>query len=234
MRTRTLGIIPARGGSKGIPRKNVAPLNGRPLIQYTIEAAQASRLLDRVLVSSDDVAIIRVARKLGVEAPFRRPGRLASDSATAVAVALHALSFAESDEGRRYDFVVLLEPTSPLRSARDIDRALRRLVTSGADSVVGLCRLEAPHPAKLKVIRRGRVEPFLPHLWREGLRRQSLQPLYFLNGAIYAVKRDLLVRDKTFWGPNTLPYLMPAERSVNIDSRIDLCLAEMLLNNGSR
>lgn len=231
MAARTLGIIPARGGSKEIPKKNIASLNGRPLIQYTLEAARSSRLLSRVLVSSDDDEIIRIAKELGAEVPFRRPAGIAGDGATAVSVALHALSFAEIEEGRTYDFVALLEPTSPLRTAEDIDGALKLLRKSGADSVVGLCQLEAPHPAKLKVLKRGRVEPFLRGLWREGLRRQSLKPVYFLNGAIYAVKRDLLVKKKTFWGPKTFPFIMPEERSVNIDGWIDLRVAEALLKN---
>ena len=228
---KALGVIPARGGSKGIPKKNIFPVGGHPLIQYTIEAARASRLLSRVLISSDDKEIIRVAKELGAEVPFRRPAELAKDEATAISVACHALGFVESEEGRLYDFVVLLEPTSPMRTAEDIDRALALLYESGADSVVGLCRLEAPHPAKLKVVEEGKVKPFLPALWRDGLQRQELSPVYFLNGAIYAVRRDLLARDKTFWGEKTLPYIMPPERSVNIDTWVDLKLAEALLED---
>lgn len=228
---KTLGIIPARGGSKGIPKKNIALVKGRPLIHYTIDAARSSRLLSRVVVSSDDDEIIKVARQLGAEVPFRRPTELAADDATAVAVACHALTFAEKEENLLYDFVALLEPTSPLRRAEDIDEALALLMESGADSVVSLCPLEAPHPAKLKVLEAGKVRPFLPAFWREGLQRQNLDPVYFLNGAIYAVRRELLVRDKTFWGEKNLPYLMPPERSVNIDNWVDLKLAEVLLED---
>jgi len=229
MPVRTLGVIPARGGSKGVPRKNIAPLHGRPLIQYTIEAARSSRLLGRVLVSSEDDEIITIAQELGAEVPFRRPADLARDDATAVAVACHALRFVEEEEKGVYDFVALLEPTAPLRKAQDIDEALGLLTSSGADSVAGVCRLEAPHPAKLKVIEEGRIRPFLPGLWREGLKRQDLEPVYFLNGAIYAVRRDVLVEKKTFWGERTIPYIMPPERSVNIDTWLDLRLAEALM-----
>jgi CMP-N-acetylneuraminic acid synthetase len=229
----TLGVIPARGGSKGIPRKNIAPLRGRPLIQYTIEAAGSSRLLSRVLVSSEDDEIIKIAQELGAEVPFRRPADLAGDDATALAVACHAVKFVEEEEERVYDFVALLEPTAPLRKAQDIDEALGLLYGSGADSVAGVCRLEAPHPAKLKVIEGGSIRPFLPNLWREGLKRQDLEPVYFLNGAIYAVRRDVLVEKRTFWGERTIPYIMPPERSVNIDTWLDLRLAEALMERGA-
>jgi len=204
---------------------------GRPLIAYTIDAATASRRLTRVIVSTEDEEIAGLARSLGAEVPFRRPLELAADDASSADVACHALAFVENDEGSLYDCVTLLEPTSPLREARDIDAALALFFESGADSVVSLCRLEAPHPAKLKVIDNGKVKPFLPHLWREGLRRQDLEPVYFLNGAVYVVKKEMLVRKKTFWSGNTVPYVMPPERSVNIDSWVDLQLAESLLQD---
>ena len=170
-----------------------------------------------------------MARLLGADVPFQRPLDLGGDDSTAVEVAAHALAFIEAEEKRHYDFLALLEPTSPLRGAEDIDAALTLLDESGADSVVSLCRLEAPHPAKLKVIEDGIVKPYLPHLWREGLLRQQLQPVYFLNGAVYAVKRKVLLDEKTFWGKNTLPYVMPLERSVNIDTWIDFKLAECFI-----
>lgn len=224
-----LGVIPARGASKGIPRKNIRLVAGRPLIAYTIEVAQRSSRLTRTVISTEDEEIAQVARSFGAEVPFRRPPELAADEATSVAVACHALDYAEREESRRYDCLALLEPTSPLRKAEDIDGAIALLEESGVDSVISLCRLEAPHPAKLKIIEGGRTRPFLPELWREGLQRQELPPVYFLNGGIYAVKRDFLVKRQTFWGENTLPYLMPEERSVNIDSWLDLRIAECLI-----
>lgn len=224
-----LGVIPARGASKGVPRKNIRLVADRPLIAYTIEVAQRSRRLTRTVVSTEDEEIAEVARSLGAEVPFRRPPELATDEATSVAVACHALDFAEREERRRYDSVALLEPTSPLRRAEDVDDAIALLEKSGADSVVSLCRLEARHPAKIKVLEGGRIRPFLPELWREGLQRQQLRPVYFLNGGIYAVKRDLLVEKRTFWSENTIPYLMPEERSVNIDNWLDLKLVECLI-----
>lgn len=229
MALRCLGLIPARGGSKGIPRKNVRIVAGRPLIAYAIQVAQRSSRLTRTVVSTEDGEIAEVARRLGAEVPFLRPRDLATDEAPSVLVACHALDFVEKEEGRRYDCLALLEPTAPLRKAEDVDGALTLLEQSGADSVVSLCRLEAPHPAKLKVLQEGRIRPFLPELWREGLPRQELSPVYFLNGGIYAVKRDLLIKNQTFWGENTLPYLMPEERSVNVDTRLDLELVERLL-----
>lgn len=224
-----LGVIPARGASKGIPRKNIRLVADRPLIAYTIEVAQKSRRLTRTVVSTEDEEIAEVARSFGAEVPFWRPVELATDEATSVAVVRHALDFVEREENRRYDAVALLEPTSPLRMVEDVDGAIALLEDSGADSVVSLCRLEAPHPAKLKILEGGRIRPFLPELWREGLPRQELLPVYFLNGGIYAVKRDFLVKRQTFWSESTVPYLMPEERSVNIDSWLDLRLVECLI-----
>ncbi|HEV8341074.1 MAG TPA: acylneuraminate cytidylyltransferase family protein [Candidatus Binatia bacterium] len=229
-----LGVIPARGGSKGIPRKNIRIVAGRPLIAYTIEVAQRSSRLTRTVVSTEDEEIAEVARLLGAEVPFRRPRELATNEAPSVSVACHALDFVEKEEGRRYDCLALLEPTSPLRKAEDVDGAIALLEESGADSVVSLCRLEAPHPAKLKILQDGRIKPFLPELWREGLQRQELSPVYFLNGGIYAVKRDFLIESQTFWGEKTLPYLMPEDRSVNIDTWFDLKLVECLITTSEK
>ena len=229
MKGSCLGVVPARGSSKGVARKNIRLLAGRPLIAYTIEVAERSRCLTRWIVSTEDKEIAEVASSLGAEMPFQRPAELARDDATAVEVAAHALAFVEAQEKRHYDFLALLEPTSPLRRAEDVDAALTMLEESGADSVVSLCRLEAPHPAKLKIVEDGVVKAFLPDLWREGLLRQQLPPVYFLNGAVYAVRRHLLLGEKTFWGKNTLPYLMPPERSVNIDTWVDFKLAECLI-----
>lgn len=226
---RALGIIPARGGSKGIRRKNLVLLSGRPLLAYTVAAAQASRRLTRTILSSDDEEIRAVAASLGMEVPFVRPPELATDDATSVSVVKHALQWIEQDEGRPYDVICLLQPTCPLRVAADIDSAIERLDQSSADAVVSLARVEDPHPVKMMLIDGDEVHPLFPDQWRETVRRQELPAAFYLNGAVYCVRRDVLLEQDSLWGKKTLAYVMPAERSVNVDSLLDVKLAECLL-----
>lgn len=226
---RVLGIIPARGGSKGIPRKNLAPLAGKPLLFYTIRAALGSKRLTRAILSSEDHEVRTVGRSLGVDVPFVRPMELATDDASSRAVAKHALLFAEEEEGRQYDAVCLLQPTCPLRESADIDGAIQMLEGSDADAVVSLTQVEEPHPVKMMVVRHGLVQPLLPDQWRETVRRQDLPPTFYLNGAVYCARRAVLVESDSLWGTKTLAHVMPAERSVNIDSPLDLRIAELVL-----
>jgi CMP-N,N'-diacetyllegionaminic acid synthase len=229
---KALGVIPARGGSKGIPRKNLVPLLGRPLIVYTLRCAQMSRRLHRTVLSSEDQEILAVARAAGADIPFVRPATLAGDASTSVQVVRHALDTLE-EAGEHYDAVVLLEPTAPLRTAADIDAALDRLEASGADAVISVCRVDAPHPIKMQRIEDDRLVPFLPELWRDGLTRQQLPPVYALNGAVYATRTSVLRATGSLWGHSAAPLVMPPERSVNIDSPLDLALAELLLGRNA-
>lgn len=227
---RTLGVIPARGGSKGIPGKNLAPLAGLPLLQYTIRASQGSRHLTRTILSSDDPEILSVGRALGVEVPFVRPKELATDTASSVTVVLHALKFVEETEAGRYDFVCLLQPTCPLRTASDIDNAIEMLAQSDADAVVSLSRVEEPHPMKMMLVSDQVIHPLFPDKWHEHLRRQELPPVFSLNGGIYCVRRETLLDHNSLWGKKTLAYTMPADRSINIDSIHDLKTAEAIIS----
>lgn len=226
---RVLGVIPARGGSKGIPRKNLVPVAGRPLLYFTIRAAQGSERLTRTILSSDDEEINALGRSLGLEVPFVRPRELATDQATSLAVAQHALRFAEQAESRPYDAACLLQPTCPLRQSVDIDRAIQLLEDSDADAVVSLTQVEEPHPVKMMIVDHGLVRPLFPGQWRETLRRQELPPTFYLNGAVYCTRRAVLLEQDSLWGTKTLAYIMPAERSVNIDSPLDVRLAELTL-----
>ena len=232
MSMRVLGIIPTRAGSKGVPRKNLAQLRGRPLIYYTIRASQESRRLSRTVLSTEDQQIAAVGRRYGMDVPFLRPAGLAGDGAASVDVVVHGLTTIEELEAQRYDCVVLLQPTAPLRIARDIDAAIGLLERSGATSVVSVTRLEEPHPVKVMTVKAGVLSPFLPEYWRETMRRQELPAVYRLNGAIYCVKRDVVINEKSLWGKRALPYEMPPERSVNIDTRMDLMVAETVLRLG--
>jgi len=226
---KVLGVIPARGGSKGILRKNLVPLAGRPLIAFPIQAALESKCLTRTILSSEDAEIRAVALSLGADVPFIRPAELATDVASSRAVARHALSRAEEEEGFEYDMVCLLQPTCPLRVASDIDEAVRLLTQSDADAVVSLTRVDDPHPVKMMLVTDGVVHPLFPDKWHESVRRQELPPVFYLNGAVYCVRRSVLVETGSLWGDKTLAYEMPAERSVNVDSLADLRMAESIL-----
>lgn len=212
---RVLALIPARGGSKGLPGKNLLPVAGRPMIAWTIDAARRSRFVDSVVLSSDDDAIIQAARDLGCEVPFRRPAELASDTAASIDVVLHAL-----DHLPVHDLVVLLQPTSPLRDAADIDAAIERCVDGGATSCVSVSpATESPY----WMYRLDADQRLLPVLERPVAteRRQDLPVVYVLNGAVYVAEVSWLRDSKRFVDATTFAHVMPAERSIDIDTSDD-------------
>ena len=226
-----LGLITARGGSKGIPGKNVAPLAGKPLIAWTIEAALHSRCLSRVIVSTDDREIAEVSKKFGAEVPFMRPGELSGDDSPHMAVVLHAIQWLEDGEGWSPDYVVLLQPTSPFRTAEDIDAAAGVALDRNADSVISVN--EAPsHPYKVnRLTDRGTLVSFLEPP-KGYLRRQTMPEALFENGAVYMARREVLLKEKRWYTENTYPFVMPEERSLDIDSPWDLELAGLILQQG--
>jgi CMP-N,N'-diacetyllegionaminic acid synthase len=230
--SRILGLITARGGSKAIPRKNVLPLCGKPLIAWTIEAALESRRLSRVVVSTDDEEIARVSKDWGAEVPFLRPAALARDDSPHVPVVLHAIQFLEESEQEHFDYILLLQPTSPFRTAADIANAIALALEKDADGVIGVTEASA-HPFLTKrITREGLLEDFVPKP-ATYLARQSLPPVYVINGAIYLVKRDIFLEEQTFHPPRTLAYVMPPERSMDIDTPWDWHVAELILGSGS-
>lgn len=216
-----LGLIPARGGSKGVPRKNLRPLAGRPLIAWTIEAAQRSATIDRLVLSSDDAEIIGVATALGAEAPFVRPAELATDEADAMSVVRHAL--AQLPEP--YDYLVLLQPTSPLRQAGDIDRTIEVCARHGAPCV-SVCEPDKSPYWMFECGADGRLAPLLQTLPK---RRQDAPAVAVLNGAVYAAETNQLRAGHDFLGPQTVYYMMPKERSIDIDRELDFAIAELLI-----
>lgn len=217
-----------RGGSKGIPRKNLRLLAGKPLVAYAVLPGKESKHIDRLIISSDDDEIIKTAVSYGAEAPFKRPTELAADTTKALPVIQHAVAFCEKEEGRRYDFIAYLEPTGPLKIAADVDGAIEKAVDSGADSVVGLGELEDAHPIRVKKIVNGRIESYcFPE--PEGLRRQDQEKAYIRNGSIYVFNRDNIMERNSLYGKISLPYVMPRERSVNIDEEVDFLVAEYFL-----
>jgi CMP-N-acetylneuraminic acid synthetase len=229
-----LGIIPARGGSKGIPRKNLAPLAGRPLIAYTCEAARASRRLTRVLVSTDDEEIFATVQKLGMETPLLRPRHLAADDTPVVDVLLDVVATLDRRESYRPDSIVLLQPTSPFRRAEHVDAAVDLLHQSGADSVVSV--LPVPHqftPSSLMRLEGNRLVPATEGELR--LRRQEKPRLFARNGpAVVALRTTMMVDRRSLYGPDTRALVMSREDSLDIDDHFDLELAELLLGSRAR
>jgi CMP-N,N'-diacetyllegionaminic acid synthase len=223
-----LGIIPARSGSKSIPRKNIVVLAGKPLIAHTIQAALDAKHTDRVIVSTDSQEIADVARLFGAEVPFLRPPELAQDDTPGIEPILHAVRWLSDNDDYHPDYVMVLQPTSPLRTAEDIKAAVQLAQKQHADSVVSVCPVRQ-HPYWMKRITDdGRLVDFLS-LDRTYAARQDLPPVYALNGAIYLIRREILLERQTFYTEHTYAYVMPLERSVDIDTEIDFKLAELLM-----
>ena len=226
-----LGLIPARGGSKSIPRKNIVPLAGRPLLAYTCDAALSSRTLTRVILSTDDDEIAAVGRDCGVEVPFSRPPELAQDDTPALPVIEHALHWLEEHQSYRPEVIVLLQPTSPLRRAKHIDGAVNLLLKTKADSVVSL--VEVPHqynPISVMKIEDGRLVPFLPGEGNRVLRRQDKPRVYARNGpAVLATRTSVIERTGSLYGQLLVPYIMDWPESLDIDTPVDVLLAEFFL-----
>ena len=224
-----LGIIPARGGSKGLPRKNIKPLLGKPLIAWTIEQALASKYLDRVIVSTDDKEIAEISKKYGAEIPFMRPKELAEDNAKGIDVVLHAIDWLkENNKRKHYDLIILLQPTSPLRATEDIDKTIELLFLKEAKAIVSVCEVDH-HPLWANILPEdGCMKDFI----RQEIinrNRQELPIFYRLNGAIYLAYCDYIKEQESFFGEKTFACIMPRERSIDIDKEIDLRLAEILI-----
>lgn len=224
---RCLGVIPARGGSKGIPGKNLRPVAGVPLIVHTIRAASEAGRLTRTVVSTDDAEIARVAQDAGADVPFLRPAPLSTDDALAIDVLVHALEAIESSGDEPYDAVLMLQPTTPFRTHEDIDGALGKLAETGADSVISVIEVGGHHPARMKFLEGDRLidPPFAEAV--ENQPRQQLRPMYLRNGAIYASRRATLLSG-SFKGQDCRAWVMPRARSVNIDDLDDLAYATWL------
>lgn len=229
MPLRVLGIVPARGGSKGIPRKNIADLHGKPLLAYTAEAALAARRLQRVVLSTDDPEIAEVGRSLGLAVPFLRAAELARDDTPSLPVLQDVVRRLEA-VGERYDAILTLQPTNPLRRPSDIDGAIELLERTGADSVISFVDAGERHPARMKFIDpEGRVSdpPYAEQT--EGQLRQDLQAVYVREGSIYLTRHECLMTLHSVKGRDCRAWIVPEDRACNIDTPFDLFLAEQLL-----
>jgi len=218
---RVLGIIPARGGSKGVPRKNVRMLDGKPLICHSIEAAKGSKSVTEFLVSTDDAEIASVSKEWGAEV-LPRPAKFAQDSTPMPEVIDHVLR----ERGARFDIIVLLQPTCPQRTPADIDGALAAFSDASVQSVMSVYQVEDHHPGRMYQSEGGRLAPLFPQ-WIAA-RRQDLPPIYHRNGAIYACRVEHFKRTGFLWDERPFPYVMPRNRSLNIDDPFDLEIAEFI------
>lgn len=213
--SKVLALIVARGGSKGLPRKNILQIEGKPLIAWTIQAALESSIISQVVLSSDDDEIIETAKAWGCSVPFRRPSHLASDAANSMDVVLHAL-----EELPGFDYVMLLQPTSPLRTTLDIDAAFQQLKSAGASSCVSVCETEQS-PYWMYLLEEDKKLHKILSQSTIAYRRQDLPKVYLLNGAIYIARVDCLQKTKSFITEDTVGYVMSQYNSLDIDSADD-------------
>lgn len=217
-----LAVIPARGGSKGIPGKNIKDLYGQPLIAYTIQAALDCKKIDRVVVSTDSEEIAGVAKKYGADVPFLRPAALAMDTSKTIDAVIDVLERLQET----YEYVVLLQPTSPLRTAEDIEKAIDKAIATGKD--VASVSLVKEHPVLMREI--GDDDALVPLLSGEStIRRQDMKEIYRVNGAVYVNRVADLTKDTSF-NDNPVGYVMPVERSIDIDEESDFLLAEHFMS----
>lgn len=221
--SKLLAIIPARGGSKGLPRKNLLLAGGKPLIAWTIDAALNSKYITSVVLSSDDDEIILTAKNFGCKHAIKRPDELANDSASSVDVVLHALS-----QYQGYDYVVLLQPTSPLRTSLDIDNAFELILSSNAPCCLSVCEVDQS-PYWMYRVDHNEVMTKLLREEKVMTRRQDLPAIHILNGAIYIAEIDWLKSGKSFYGADCVAYRMPKEKSLDIDNSEDLDKLRLLI-----
>lgn len=224
-----LALITARGGSKGVPRKNVRPLAGKPLLAWSAAAALGAQTPLKLVLTTDDPEIAAAGVASGVEVPFLRPAELASDTATSEAAVRHTLDWLAEHEGYRPRLILLLQPTSPFRTSTDIDLAVALQREKDADAVVSVTENERPPQWLRRIGEDGflREVTSTPYITR----RQESEKLYRFNGAIYLMKTDVFLRQRTFYPTEMVPYLMPAERSLDIDSEMDFQIADLFMTH---
>lgn len=223
---RILGVIPAKGGSTRLPRKNILPLGGKPLIQWAAESARACGLIDRLILSTEDPEVAAVAEKLGLDVPFLRPPVLAKDPAGVVQVTLHAIASLR-EQGDEYDEVIILLPTSPFRSAQDIIDAYTLFQQTNAAFLMSVSEFSHT-PFAAMTLNENVLAPVFPELL--GRKSQEMPVAYRPNGALHILNIAAFEREQSYFAQPLVGYVMPLERSVDIDTRFDMLLAETMLN----
>lgn len=229
MKPKIIAIIPARGGSKGVPHKNIKPLLGKPLVLWTVEQAQKSRLIDTLFVSTDDTEIARLCKKCGVEIPFLRPEEFARDDSPTLDAITHTLSSFEK-AGKKFDIIVLLEPTSPLRKSRDIDNAISSFLNHSPDydALVSVGEIHLENPYAVKKIDNNCVKK-IPIGDDVFYQRQQMPKCYFPYGVIYISKIESLKKTGTFYQDKTMPYIIERWQNYEIDDTYDFLCVEAIL-----
>jgi CMP-N,N'-diacetyllegionaminic acid synthase len=229
-----LAIIPARAGSKGLPSKNIKVLHGKPLISWSINTAMNSKFVDKVVVSTDSQKIADIAIKEGAFIPFLRPDNLATDKTSTFSVVEHAIAFLK-DRGESFDYIVVLEPTSPLTESEDVNQAIMKLISHAdiADSIVGVSRIESAHPEfTTSINNHGLLEPFNANLFSNvPKRRQEIEELYFFEGSLYISTCEALITKKCFYHDKTLPFVVPKWKSLEVDDIVDFICIESIMKN---
>ena len=236
MKKKVLAVIQARGGSKGIPKKNIYPINGHPLISYTISAALNSKYITKLIVSTDSLEIAEISKKYGADVPFLRPKKLSGDKVLSVDSLIYAVEASEEKFNTIFDYIIEIPCVAPLRDHKDINQSIELMIKYKCDSVISLVNTGEKHPVRLKKITNNSIQDFCKEFPEPGQnsRRQDLKPAsYIRNGAIYLVERNVLLKDKSRHGKNSVPYIMSTEKSVNIDSFEDLQIAEYKIKYGN-
>lgn len=231
--SKVLALIPARAGSKGLPGKNIRPLHGKPLMAWPIAAAKESRYIDRVVVSTDSEQFAEIARAHGADVPILRPAELAVDASPSSSAVIHMLDHL-AKQGEVYDYLVLLEPTSPLTEASDIDAALEMLCShrNEGDALVSVAELITSHPSfAVKRNDKGRIQPYAAVDFMRLPRRQDIDPLYALDGSLYISAVDRYRETLSFCHDRTLSYVMPPYKAHEVDSLVDFICIEAILSH---
>ena len=223
-----LGIILARAGSKGIKNKNIKKLGGIPLLEWTINSALKSRMLTKTILSTDSKKMSALGKKLGVDVPFLRPTRFSKDKSSSIDAIEHAINFLSKNE-EIYDYVLLLEPTSPFRTYKDIDSSIKKILASSAESLISICKLDSFNPSFVYTKKAKNFLQPIKKISKKYLRRQDIEPTYFIEGSIYISKISTLLKKRSFSHKKTIGYEVPKWKSIEIDDSLDLILAEAIM-----
>ncbi|MDD6628171.1 MAG: acylneuraminate cytidylyltransferase family protein [Lachnospiraceae bacterium] len=230
---RVLFVITARGGSKGVPRKNIRMVGKFPLIAYKIIAAKKCRYESRVIVSTDDEEIAKISKDYGAEVPFMRPKELADDSASSMDVVMHAMNWISENDTESYDYICLLEPSSPFASYKDLNNALELLEKTGADTLLGMKEVEVSTRFIHTLDENGGLSEFYRAIKDQtSVRRQDQKKEYTMNGCMYIAKWDYFMKNKLFHSEKSIPYIMPEEKSIEIDTMLNYEMACNLVEKG--
>lgn len=222
-----LGLILARGGSKGIKNKNIKRFCNKPLIYWTIKKALKSKMLTDIILSTDSSKIALFGKKFGANVPFLRPKKYASDKSSSIDAIEHAINFLKRS-GKNYDYIFLLEPTSPFRDHNDIDRSIKKILSTNAEALISICKTEKHNPLFLFRRKDNDLLIAVEKSRKKYLRRQELSPVYFIDGSIYISKIKTLLSKRTFCHSKTIGFELPKWKSIEIDDTLDWILAETI------